>query len=607
MKRNRCIQWLCLSRLVSLSQAAFQHPFDIEGYVRPIHANWPSQVQWQSFNESLGGRLEALRPWAAVCYSSDPLFDYTDCEEVLSGYDNDHARTQAPSALLWPNWESCGYGNGCALRYGDSQVANNSACHQGTTPPFGIAISNSQDASDVVKWALANHVKLTVKNTGHDFLGRSAVPWTLQVNTHKMQSLEYIPGFVPEGSKSPAVPAITMGGGAQLSNVYAFAGEKNVSVVLGTCPTVGAGGFFQAGGHGPLTPALGLGAQHVLEFELVTADGQIRRINEAQDPDLFWAVRGGGSGSWGIITSITIQAYPAMEISISSLTIEPNTTQDKARLAISFIALVGQYQNEWINNGIYSAFFPAEEQYSLLLSWPSHTASLSILFPFFEELRSLSGNFTVTSNTTAAPMFSSISEAELMLLGPEAESISPYGASIQMSSRLIPQSSLSSPESAMKVAEEIWAGVQRINAVLDKYPEGTFGPASPLILGSTPGESMGPMVNETGANPALYQAAWHVSFGSSWTVGISRETEDALTLAIQGATDPLTAMGIIGSYQAEGSAFEADWRESFFGYKYSKLLDIKRNYDPENFFNSYKGVDWTSNLPAYQCYEANAV
>ncbi|KIJ64523.1 hypothetical protein HYDPIDRAFT_28463 [Hydnomerulius pinastri MD-312] len=609
MKWNRCTwQWVYLSSLVSVAQAAFQHPLHSISYESPAHADWPSLAQWQSFNESLDGRIKALRPWAAVCYRSDPSFDDAECSEVLSGYRNDYARTRVPSALLWANWESCGYGNGCALKYPDAQAVDNSVCHQGTIPPYSFTISNAQDASDAVKLAIAKHVKLTVRNTGHDFLGRSAAPLTLQVNTHEMQHLEYVPRFVPEGSNNSPVPAITMGGGAQLSRVYKLAEEKNVSVVLGTCPTVGAGGFLQAGGLGPLTPAFGPGARHVLEFELVTADGKIRKINKAQDPDLFWAVRGGGAGSWGILTSITIQAYPAMKISVSKLTVEPIAGQNKTQLVIAFIALVGRYQGEWINNGIFSMFSPGENQYSLLLSWPSHTAPLSILFPFFEELRSLSENFKVTSNRTAEAMFNSVSEAEFKLLGPEADRISPYGASMQMSSRLIPQSSLSSPDSAMQAAEAIWAGVQRINAVLSKHPEGTFNKlASPLIFGSLPGGSTRSTVDETGTNPALYQAAWHVMFGSPWTVGISRETSDALASAIQSATGPLTAMGITGSYQAEGSPSELNWQESFFGYKYSSLLAIKEKYDPDNFFNSYKGVGWTANLPTYQCYDKNAV
>ncbi|KAG6371794.1 hypothetical protein JVT61DRAFT_9149 [Boletus reticuloceps] len=136
---------------------------------------------------------------------------------MLSNYKSDVAREGFASALLWPNWESCSYDNGCALNCSDPQPVCGVACHQGTTSPFSIAISSAQDASNVIKWATANNVKLTIQNTG---------------------------------SSTTRVPALTIGAGAQLSSIYEVAGQQNVSAVLGACPTVGvAGGYLQAGGH----------------------------------------------------------------------------------------------------------------------------------------------------------------------------------------------------------------------------------------------------------------------------------------------------------------------------------------------------------------------
>jgi len=68
---------------------AFQAPYNIPEFVSSLSNSWPSASKWRSLNTSLGGRLEVLRPWGAVCYSSDPLFDYENCQAVLSGYDND--------------------------------------------------------------------------------------------------------------------------------------------------------------------------------------------------------------------------------------------------------------------------------------------------------------------------------------------------------------------------------------------------------------------------------------------------------------------------------------------------------------------------------------
>ena len=153
-------------------------------------------------------------------------------------------------------------------------------CHQGSTPPYGITISSAQDASDIVKWATAHSVKLTIKNTGviyynlasrpsrdqscsqgHDYLGRSSGPSSLQVSTHHLSGVTYVVDFVPQGSSVAPVPALKIGAGAQLEAsepaflftrilsygcdflrlVYSVMGANNVSAVLGSCLTVGAG------------------------------------------------------------------------------------------------------------------------------------------------------------------------------------------------------------------------------------------------------------------------------------------------------------------------------------------------------------------------------
>ncbi|KAF8129982.1 hypothetical protein EV363DRAFT_1297144 [Boletus edulis] len=137
-----------------------------------------------------------------------------------------HQREGFASALLWPNWESCSYDNGYALNCSDSQPVSGVACRQGTTPSFSIAISSAQDASNVIKWATANNVKLTIK---------------ILSLTHGLNSVTCNLEFVPKNSSTTRVPVLTIGAGAQLSSIYEVAGQQNVSAVLGACPTVGVG------------------------------------------------------------------------------------------------------------------------------------------------------------------------------------------------------------------------------------------------------------------------------------------------------------------------------------------------------------------------------
>ncbi|KAG8219079.1 hypothetical protein J3R82DRAFT_4838 [Butyriboletus roseoflavus] len=568
-----------------------QAPYAVPIFASVSSNSWPHDSNWTSLNDSVGGHLQVLRPWAAVCYTSDPFYNPEECQSVLLGYRNDtqacfnmYCREAAPAALLWPNWESCSYSQGCALNYTNPQPIGGAACYQGSTPPYSVSILDAQDASIVIKWAIAHNVKLTVRNTGHDYQGRSAAPSTLQVNTHLLDNLSYVPEFIPQGLNTAPVPALTMGAGAQIYNIYNYAAAQNFSPVIGACLTVGAaGGFLQGGGHGVLTPAYGLAVDSALEFEVVTADGQIRVANEAQNPDLFWALRGGGAGSWGIVISATIQVYPSVAVGASLLTILPSTSQNVTTLGIEFISFVAKYQNAWINKGIPSSLIMFQDQYSLSLYWPATTANLSDLYSFFEELKSLSSNYTVTSNTTSASMFPTVSAANEQGIGPVFDALNLYGASNQLASRLVPQSYIdpSNPSSITAVSEAIWNGLQIVNGPLESNATGLFGTVPVLILGNMPAATS-TLVNETGANPGLYSAAWHVVYAAPWTLGVNATTTAEVITAIHNAVSPLTALGIKSSYQNEGDAFEEDWQEAFFGYKYAELSSIKQKYDPKN-------------------------
>ena len=97
----------------------------------------------------------------------------------------------------------------------------------------------------------------------------------------------------PQGCSScSGVPALTLGAGQDWGEIYPAVNEKNLVVVGGTGDTIGLGGYLTGGGHSPLSAKLGLAVDQILEMEVVTASGDISTINVAQDPDLFWAMRG---------------------------------------------------------------------------------------------------------------------------------------------------------------------------------------------------------------------------------------------------------------------------------------------------------------------------
>jgi hypothetical protein len=88
------------------------------------------------------------------------------------------------------------------------------------------------------------------------------------------------------------IASLKIRAGERMVDVYQFAAANNLTIVGGAEPHVGIGGWVSYGGHGPVSAHYGLGADQVLEMEIVTADGVLRTVNETSDADLFWALRG---------------------------------------------------------------------------------------------------------------------------------------------------------------------------------------------------------------------------------------------------------------------------------------------------------------------------
>jgi FAD/FMN-containing dehydrogenase len=129
---------------------------------------------------------------------------------------------------------------------------------------------------------------------------------------HRLLQINYNAKFQPEFCASvAATPAVTYGAGQDFASLYQFAEDNGLTFLGGTDKTVGAaGGWVQGGGHGMLSNTLGLGVDRVLQFKVVTPDGLIRTANACQNSDLFWALRGGGGGTFGVVLEATSRVEP---------------------------------------------------------------------------------------------------------------------------------------------------------------------------------------------------------------------------------------------------------------------------------------------------------
>jgi FAD/FMN-containing dehydrogenase len=160
-----------------------------------------------------------------------------------------------------------------------------------------VYVINATSAADVkagVDFAREHGVRLIVKNSGHDFVGRSSAPGGLSIWVHHLKGVEeFRDGFtLPGCEKKVEGHAVRLGAGEQMVDVYRETGRMGRTVVGGNGRTVAMGGFITGGGHSILAPRWGMAADRVVEMEVVGADGVVRVVNECESPELFWALRG---------------------------------------------------------------------------------------------------------------------------------------------------------------------------------------------------------------------------------------------------------------------------------------------------------------------------
>lgn len=223
---------------------------------------WPTSTEWAFFNTSIGGRLIASRPAAHVCHGSE--YNQDLCEAAKTNWKSSDWRTAqsgAYSAILW--------------ELGPDKCFINSSisapCEQGLVADYTVKVSTVEDVQNAVQWATKKDLYLTVKNTGHDHLGRSSGKGAFAIWMHHLKGRMWHDNFIPKGAKhgTAGVPAVTLQAGEQWLDVYRDADLQRRIVVGGSARTVGAaGGWFTGGGHSAWSHLYGLGVDSKYSFWL---------------------------------------------------------------------------------------------------------------------------------------------------------------------------------------------------------------------------------------------------------------------------------------------------------------------------------------------------
>jgi FAD/FMN-containing dehydrogenase len=251
--------------------------------VRPGDAGWPEPAQWDALKAQVGGRL--IKP------ASPFVEGGAAAEEALKYLRNPYYLGDQPGLTETSGW----FG---AWTSQPSQYA--------------VVAENTNDVAAAVDFARKHRLRLVVKGGGHSYQGTSNAPDSLLVWTRHMRQIQHHTAFVGQAceNREAPCPAVSLGAGCVWMDAYhAVTTLGGRYVQGGGCPTVGVAGLVQSGGFGHFSKTFGTAASNLLEAELVTADGQIRIVNACSHPDLFWALKGGGGGTFGVVTRITLRTF----------------------------------------------------------------------------------------------------------------------------------------------------------------------------------------------------------------------------------------------------------------------------------------------------------
>ncbi|KAF6786562.1 long-chain-fatty-acid-CoA ligase [Colletotrichum sojae] len=522
-------------------------------------ACWPSPSQWQELNTSVGGRLITPVPPASVCH--DPNFDEAQCGVVRDEWIWPEIHESWPGGVQSPYWQN----SSC-----DPFTPREVLCTLGNSVSYAIDVTGADDVIRGLSFARKHALRLAIKNTGHDYMGRSTAKGGLALWTHKLRKLEVLNNFT---SQAYSGPAIRMGAGVRGLEAYAAAEAHGLRVAGGFCPSVGIlGGYTQGGGHGPMSSQYGLGADQALEWEVITPTGKHVVATPQQNSDLYWALSGGGPGTYGVVLSLTVRAHQDGPVGGASLAFS-TTDVDKDDFWAFFETWQDLLPSLTAAGGtagyavLKDAFFIAP---ITLPGW-SKTRVSDFISPLIQRLDQTGVQYAldVSSSPTFLDHYSKYG-------GPLPRG--PYTIHHLFGGRMIPRTTVEQNSTALANA---------LRSVIEDTD--VFMGFVALDVSQTASRKA---VADNAVLPAWRDALITVLVQSTWDFDAPRSDgqrrADEITNVVVPKLAALTPDS--GAYLNEADFQHGDWKHDFFGANYDRLKAIKNRYDPEGLLYGHASV-----------------
>lgn len=536
---------------------------------RPTDPEWPSEAAWQQLDRAVSGNLIRV---------DLPLLS----DEAVR---NPYFIGDQPGLTQTSGWI-------------DAWMSKPSV--------YAVAAQTTAHIVSAVNFAREHNLRLVIKGGGHSYLGTSSAPDSLLIWTRWMNRIELHDAFVAQGCDGSAPqPAVSVGAGAIWLQVYeAVTTNAGRYVQGGGCATVGVAGLVQSGGFGSFSKNYGTAAGSLLEAEIVTADGAVRIANACSEPELFWAIKGGGGGSLGVITRLTLKTHELPDwFGGAFMTIEAASGAAYRRLIGGFIDV---YRNR-LFNPYWGESVALRRDNTLVISMLSQgldkDQAEDIWRPFLDWVAASPGELAFMKE----PLIGSIPARQwwdvqfrLQRLPTTVKTDDRPNAPVGnvwwtanaeqvgwflhgYESAWLP-ATLLEPDQQERLADALFAASRHWTVELH-FNKGLAGGLAPGMTAA----------RDTATNPAVVDAFALAIIAGSGPPAYT--TPPDLTVARRNARAISAAMAELrkwvpdaGAYVSECSYFQTDWQRAHWGTNYPRLQAVKARYDPDGLFFARHGV-----------------
>jgi FAD binding domain/Berberine and berberine like len=553
---------------------------------RPSDADWPTKAAWKRLNEEVEGNLIPVEFPIEACIQN---VQSPACQNLIANIKNPYYIGEQPGMTQTLGWVDAWF----------------------TKPSvYAVAAKDAHHVAAAIRFARANDLRLVVKGGGHSYQGTSNAADSLLVWTRHMPEVTMHERFIPQGceGKVAAQRAVTCGSGAIWMQAYDAVTTKGGAYVQGGgCTTVGVAGLVQSGGFGSFSKHYGTAAAGLLEAEVVTADGKIRIANACTNPDLFWALKGGGGGSFGVVTKTTLRVRELPEFCGGAIFRVKASSDDAFRKLLRYF--VGFYRDNLFNNHWGEQAHIGSDNvlgFSMVSHGLNTEESKKVWQPFLDWIARSPGLYTIPPGmilgSIPAKHWWDVEWRKEQHIGgfnsdprpgASANNVWWTGDGGQVCWTIYGFESLWMPASLLedkeqeRLANALFAGSRH------DYIELHFNKG----LAGAPREAI-EAARDTAMNPAVLNAfaLAIVADGEGGYPGV-RGHEPDVAAARKSREDIHQCMNELravaphgGAYVSESNFFEKDWQHSYWGSNYARLASVKKKYDPTRLFFVHNGV-----------------